>query len=352
MHSFDGIQDPLPQTMPRAHRLTRTKRHTPLAMYQMTEYTPPPIQDTPRPAGVNWTLFWKCFAALWIAGLVAWFVVWFLYGNDYSLKSSINPIRNTEEYRVFMAVFLTTVVISFGITLACVYCSWVYAVYAMALIIFAVVGGVVGYLIIDRGNPFDCKNMGNKFPMYVTFDSQNPSTATVYIHGSPIYEMKHENVDKRTYKTYISAEYLYWNSLLGKYVQKTDVWSSQTGVGIITTKLTPKAGADGTVHGTCGDGRVCLEGKIWMTPNLAFLINYTNPVTGVTTNTTWSSNEGQWYFGKKHRPLVSLRNVHGTEVFRAQSSNTVCTAGDGNMETSLVPVGLMFVAENIFKRRV
>ena len=194
--------------------------------------------------------------------------------------------------------------------------------------------------------------MGNKFPVYVTFNSENTPAATVYMHRSPIYDLAQESIDKWTYKTYISAEYLNWNSLLGKYVRENNDWPYQTGVTSIITKLFPEAGADGTVRGTCGDGSVCLDGKIWMKPNLELHMKYTNPATGVTTKTTLSSNEGAWYFGKKHRPLVSLHNRNRTEVFRAQSSETVCTAGDWNLETSLVPVGLMLIAERIYETRV
>jgi len=175
--------------------------------------------------------------------------------------------------------------------------------------------------------------------------------AMVYVHGSLLYGMTHENIDNWTYKTSISAEYLHWDSFLGKYVRKNS-WPYNTSVASITTKLQMEGGAYGTIRGTCGRGGVvCLEGKIWTMPHLLFYIIYTNPETGVTTKTTLSSDEGDWYFGTRHRPLVSLHNRNGTEVFRAQSSETVCTAGDGNLETSLVPVGLMLMAENVFKSK-
>jgi hypothetical protein len=278
-----------------------------------------------------------------------WVAMVLRYGFDWSLNSPINPIRNSKAYTLFavacVVLALASLAMAFVTSPVC---------FASGICLFALVFlGVLAFEVhVLRAHPFDCKNMGKKFPMYVTFNSESTSAATVYMHKSPIYDIAHENIDKWTYKTYISAEYLDWDPLLGKYVSQNNPWPFETGVTSITTKLLASAGADGTISGTCGVGRNCLEGKIWMRPNLEFHIKYTNPVTGVTTRTTLFSDEVAWYFGKKHRPLVSLHNKNGTEVFRAQSSETVCTAGDGSLETSLVPVGLMLIAENIFKTGV
>jgi len=350
MQSFDYIQEPHSDALPRAKR-PRHRPPSPLAMYQMAEYTPPPIQDPPPLAGTKsrpWIIFWNCFAALWAAGLIIWVIMIFRYGHVYALKSTINPIRNTTAYSVFVGAFVFTTLVSMVITFGS---SPYWFVAGILLCGLGVTTGLIFETVVWQYQPFDCKNMGNKFPMYVTFNSENSPAATVYMHGSPLYDLAHESIDKWTYKTYISAEYLDWNTFLGKYVQQNP-WPYQTGVTSITTKLLPKAGADGTIQGTCGDGSVCLEGKIWMRPNLEFHIKYTNPTTGVTTKTTLSSDVGAWYFGKHHRPLVSLHNRNGTEVFRAQSSETVCAAGDRSLETSLVPVGLMLIAERIYKTGV
>jgi hypothetical protein len=278
-----------------------------------------------------------------------WVAMVLRYGYDYSLNSPITPLRNSTAYALFavacIVLALASLAIAFTTSPSCFACG-------ICLSGLVLLGILVFEVHVVYAHPFDCKNMGNKFPMHVTFNSESTSAATVYMHKSPIYDMAHENIDKWTYKTYISAEYLRWDSLLGKYVSQNNPWPFETGVTSITTKLLPSAGADGTISGTCGVGRNCLEGKIWTRPNLEFHIKYTNPVTGVTTRTTLFSDEVAWYFGKKHRPLVSLHNKNGTEVFRAQSSETVCTAGDGSLETSLVPVGLMLIAENIFKTRV
>src|SRR5277367_1459803 len=347
MQSFDSIQEPRHSNIhpPRAKRHARAKlprRPTsPLAIFQMAEYTPPPIQAPPRPPAAKphyWIIFWKCFAVLWAAGLIVWVAMVLRYGYDLSLKSPINPIRHGTAYGFFAGTCFGVTAISLAIAFGS---SPVWFAYGFCLFVLMLLGVLAFEGHVLHAHPYDCKTMGKKFPMYVTFNSEGSSAATVYIHGSPIYDMALEHIDKWTYKTYISAEHLSWDSLLGKYVQQNDPWPFETGVTSITTKLLPKAGADGTISGTCNGGRHCLEGKIWMQPNLKFHIRYTNPVTGVTTRTSLSSDEGTWYFGKDHRPLVSLHNKNGTEVFRAQSSKTVCTAGDGSLETSLVPVGLM-----------
>jgi len=85
-----------------------------------------------------------------------------------------------------------------------------------------------------------------------------------------------------------------------------------------------------------------------MHQNLRFEFRYTNPETGETKSKTIASDEGQWFFKTRTRPLVNLRDGSGKEVFRAQNTNVVCSAGDGDYETSLVPVGVMLLAEKIY----
>ena len=181
--------------------------------------------------------------------------------------------------------------------------------------------------------------------MYVELQAGNPAFGKVFMNKTAIYELTHEKRNGK-YHTFISAEYLTFDSNLGRYVRQDIPWLSSTGVTSIWTSLRSTAGADGTISGSC-HGRHCLEGKFRTNPNLEFEWIYTDPLTRVKKRTQLSSNEGQWYFGKDHRALVSLFG-NGTEVFRAQSSMTVCTGGHGDLETSLAPLGLMFIAENNF----
>ena len=142
------------------------------------------------------------------------------------------------------------------------------------------------------------------------------------------------------YRTYMSAEFITTDPVTGKPIPK--ILPVDTMVTSILTSFNFRN--RGIITGTCR-GRPCLEGNFWVTPNLVFEWVYTNPMTGVKRKTRLASNEGKWFFGARERSLVSLRG-DGKEVFRAQSSRTVCTAGDGDLETSLVPVGLMLIAEN------
>jgi len=183
--------------------------------------------------------------------------------------------------------------------------------------------------------------MSSKFPVYLELRAGIPASATLYVNNSAYYELTHKRTNGK-YHTYLSSVFLAYDPVTNKPLNKN--WSVDTMVTSLWTSLRPSAGADGTVTGRCL-GRKCLEGKFWMTPNLVFEWVYTNPRTGVRKKTRLASDEGRWYFGTRERPLVSLWG-NGTEVFRAQSSTKVCTAGDGDLETSLVPVGLMLIAEN------
>lgn len=264
-------------------------------------------------------------------------------------ESPINPIRHPHSFGLFISCLIVTSVMSLAIypvtrIKARRWCAISLSIF-MIYFIFAL--GFLSY--IHNEKPFNCENMRNKFPMYVELKAGNPAFGKVFINGTACYELTHERQENRIYHTYISAEFLSFDSNLGKYVKQSTIpWPASTGVTSIWTSLKPTSGADGTVTGTCGHGIRCLEGKIWMTPNLEFEWIYKNPVTGVMKKTRLASNEGRWYFGTSHRALVSL-SENGKEVFRAQSSKTVCIGG-GGLDTSLVPVGLMLIAENNYNR--
>jgi hypothetical protein len=207
--------------------------------------------------------------------------------------------------------------------------------------------GLLVVAVIGLNSPFSCETMSPKFPVYITLESGKIANAKVFVNNQVSWHLKHEK-QGATAHMWISAEYLVWDTFLKEFVRQDISWPHETAVNHIWTSLKPADGADGTITGTC-KGQICLEGKIWTHPNLEFEWVYTNPITGVKKTKRLASDEGQWYFGRANRPLVSLRN-NGTEVFRAQSTTTVCTAGDGDLETSLVPVGLMFIAENNFNK--
>jgi hypothetical protein len=341
METFDHIEEPRRPTPLTSRRHSQV---SPLQAYQIEEYRPPPVPKPPKPEGYIHPGF-ICMWLIWVIGLGVWLacVIRYRY-NLFPTNSVLNPIRNPGSF----SIFLYFLVLSSFISLVII--PWVFAlkrprVLAVSLAVFVtyVIMAVLALTHITINDPYACQHMSSKFPISVTMQAGKTGNANVYINQQLSWHMKHEKVN-RLYHTWISAEYLVWDRFLKKYIEQDIIWPNETAVNDIYTSLIPAAGADGNVTGTC-KGVPCLEGKIWTHPNLKFEWVYTNPVTGEKRTTTLASNEGQWYYGMKNRALVTLHS-DGTEVFRAQSTTTVCTAGDGQLETSLVPVGLMFIAEN------
>jgi hypothetical protein len=333
MQQFDQIQEP-PDCVP------RRSSQSPLDIYQVQEYYPPPV---PKPPRQSFSCFGRLLWIFWVVIIGVWIAMTLRYGAILFPESVLNPIRHPHSYAVF--------------SISCVVASCCTLIFhpllvrhprlmgcSLLIFVFYALGLIVWFGLIDHGHPFSCENMTKKFPVYLELNSGMPASAKLYVNNTAYYGLTHERTNGK-YHTYLSSEYLTFDPVTNKPFNKT--WPVDTTVTSIWTSLRPTAGADGTVTGTCL-GRKCLDGKFWMTPNLVFEWIYTNPRTGVRKKTRLASNEGKWYFGTRDRPLVALWG-NGMEVFRAQSSTKVCTAGDGNLETSLVPVGLMLIAENIYK---
>lgn len=338
MQPFDHIQEPPPAKTSRIQR-NRKPQTSPLDVYQVEEYQPPRIPKPPNHEGSRTCrILLMVFWTIWLVGIGVWIVIAIRFTYNLLPESPINPVRHVFNHVIFIVALLFTVLATcFGI--AFVTNRWTcYAFLSYVTIaVFAVA-------LIKIFEPYNCENT-NMFPMYVKLYSGNPASAIVYINNKPYYYLNHERKNG-VHHTYISGEHFGWESLRGQQAEQTIPWPYETGVTSILTSLRPSMGADGTIWGSCRD-KPCLRGKFWMTPNLVFEWEYQNPITGTKRRTRLASNEGRWYFGNANRALVSL-HANGTEVFRAQSSSTVCTAGDGDLETSLVPVGLMLIAENNF----
>ena len=107
----------------------------------------------------------------------------------------------------------------------------------------------------------------------------------------------------------------------------------------------------GTMTGFCGaEKQACLNGTVEMEP-LRLDWTYTDPVSQEKVEKTLQS-EGRWQFGTDHRPWVNLR--HGkseNHIFSAPSSKWVCGGGDGDLRDAVVPVGLIMIAEQRYKKR-
>lgn len=206
---------------------------------------------------------------------------------------------------------------------------------------------VLAMTIFKGRQPHLCENMTNRFPVYVKMEAGTPATGKVYFHNELLWGLEHKKVGQ-VYHTSTPWKYRTWAPSIKAFTdnyRSTD-WPLETAVDELWTSAKSVRGAAGTIRGTCR-GIPCLTGKLWMFPNLEFEWTYQNPKTGKMTTKRMRSDEGRWYFGTAALPLVSLRS-NGTEIFRAQSTSTVCSGGDGDIETSLVPLGLMFIAENIY----
>jgi hypothetical protein len=344
MSSFDHIQEP-PKS--KSSRRKRTSQQSPLDIYLVEEYPLPPIPKNLKPLDKKWLSFSTVLRVLWILWEIvvgAWIFIALRYYSNLFPESPLNPIRHKESFEIFVICLVLTTAMTFIVCPIVVkQKQWIYICYGNLLIYGIFTIGWIVY--VHQYKPFSCENMSNTFPMYVELQAGNPASGRVFMNKTAIYELTHEKRNRK-YHTFISAEYLTFDSNLGRYVRQDIPWPSSTGVTSIWTSLKPTAGAVGTISGSC-HGRHCLQGIFWTTPNLEFEWTYTNPLTRVKKRTRLSSNEGRWYFGTDHRALVSLFG-NGMEVFRAQSSMTVCTGGNGDLETSLAPLGLMFIAENNF----
>ena len=312
----------------------------------MDEYTPPPIPARPKPPGLGDCKIIRVWLALAIA-LIPWTAVTIRYWYYLFPESPINPVRHPESFHLFLAALVITWVITFVI-LPCA--SKVYYVFMYSIIVASLYVSltIVVTIILESWQPHMCQTMTDRFPVYVEMEAGNPATGKVYFHHERLWGIEHKTVGE-IYHTSTAWKFRTWDPSLKTSTDnyKSTDWPLETAVDEIWTSVKRAQGADGTINGTCL-GIPCLTGKLWMSPNLEFEWTYRNPQTGKKTTKRIGSDEGSWYFGREHRPLASLKS-NGIEVFRAQSTSTVCSGGDGDIETSLVPLGLMFIAENIYK---
>jgi hypothetical protein len=344
MQEFDQIQEPPMAALP--PRNDDRPNRSPLEVYEIEEYIPTPIPKCPKPIAKPWiplSGFLKFIWCIFVVGIGIWIGIALRFRSNLFPESPINPVRHEWIHVIFMiSLAVTTFVIFFAIPLTTRRARSCALSLSIFMIYLVLAGSWMFYC--HQRQPFQCENMPDKFPLYVTLQAGNPASGRLFLNNTPRYGLTHEKVNGK-YHTFISAEYLYMDPNARKPINTSTPFAS-TGVTSIWTSLRPTEDADGTVTGTCL-GRPCLDGKFWMTPNLKFEWIYKNPHTGISKRTELSSNEGEWYFGLWNRPLVSLHQ-NGTEVFRVQNTNTLCSAGNGDLETSLVPVGLMFIAENIY----
>lgn len=321
-------------------------------MFEAAPYRPPLDPDV-----VLQKVYTVCGALLAILyilcllGVLVWGVLAIRYLVHPFPETPINPVRHDRAsfafifFMIFSGFFFYVIIpILFRSywVLPCIWCLFV-------------VGYVIVAAVAISSDAFKCQSSSH-FPVSVKMTAGRPAYGDVYFHKEKLWRLRQDVVD-RTYHTRIDSPYLIWSPSTGTWVpQPSDgQWPRNTIVDGIWMTLNPmslgqSSDADGVLNGTCR-GRLCLTGKIWTYPRLAFEWKYTNPESGENKTKRMSSEEAEWYFGYNNRPLASLQQ-DGNEIFRAQSSTTVCGGGDGDIETSLVPVGLMLMAENRYKLNI
>lgn len=311
----------------------------------MAEYTPPPVPAPPKPPTLSNSRLFKVWFALAI-GVAIWTAFAVRYYYYLFPESPINPVRHPVSFRIFIAALVFTSAVTFVLPI----CSHVLHFFWSSTIFasFYVFVSFIAVIIFTNWRPYSCENMTSRFPIYVKMEAGNLATGKVYFNNRLLWGLEHTKVDHQVYHTSMPWKYRTWTPSIQAYSDnyKATDWPQETAVNEIWTSVKPAQGADGTINGTCQE-IPCLKGRFWMYPNLKFEWTYTNPKTGKKTIKRMSSEEGKWFFGTKDLPLASLKS-NGTDIFRAQSTNTVCSGGDGDIETSLVPLGLMFIAENIY----
>jgi hypothetical protein len=129
-------------------------------------------------------------------------------------------------------------------------------------------------------------------------------------------------------------------------------WPEDRAVREMVYNLPPRGEeGKGTMMGLCGAEKLaCLNGTVEMEP-LRLEWTYTDPVTNEKVEKTLQS-EGRWQFGTTHRPWVNLGDRNNENpIFSAPSSKWVCGGGDGDLRDSVVPVGLIMIAEQRYNKR-
>ena len=211
MQQFDQIQEP-PDSVP------RRSRQSPLDIYQVEEYHPPPVPKPPQQRWLPFSFFGKLLWILWVLGIGVWIAVALRYSAILFPESVLNPIRHPYSYAIFTisCIVTTCCTLIFHPLLArharLMCCSlFIFVVY--------VFGVIVWFCHVNRDRPFSCENMSKKFPVYLELNAGIPASATLYVNNTAYYELTHERTNGK-YHTYLSSEYLTFDPVTQQTLQK------------------------------------------------------------------------------------------------------------------------------------
>jgi hypothetical protein len=302
------------------------------------------------------TVIW--WIAIWFVGSLIWLSITIPYSLDKYLvvDSPIHPYRHPVAHGLFVAFGIFTIIFP----LCILYFKaerperWVVWPFGITLSIILAVWGLV-FLIVWGATRFASKPMHcpSQLPVsiYLKTNELDPFSSEAYIwKGLKVYKMQQKRVDEAYYAT-VSHETFEWRKVYAKPPRQingtslTTPYPPDTGIYSLQTLFVGNDTVDGYIKGTCINNTSCLYGSFSMSPRLQFEYLYTNPITGDERYTKIESDTGKWYFGQKHLPMVSLKTRRKVETFRVEDSRRLCTGGNGEIETSIVPLGLMFIAD-------
>jgi hypothetical protein len=296
---------------------------------------------------------------IWLVLSQTWIIIAWQKRTNLFPENSLHPVRHSTSLIIFEVCAHTFALIPpiFCWIVALIEAPWkrhrhqqdflfratvVTIVFVVATLISSV---FIGYRLIFRDlrqDYYDCKGFPVTIKLYPRDRSfKDPAVITI-TDRQYSYAMVHEKVND-IYYTNVSERTYEWASSQFPHPQDTGIYS-------LATSFNHHGSTDthGSIIGTCANETRCLEGRFWVSPDLVFEYNYTDPVSSAREEQRLASNEGTWFFGKTHRPVVSLWKEE-VEVFRATGTSTFCSAGDQDLETSVVPLGLMMIAERKFK---
>jgi hypothetical protein len=297
-----------------------------------------------------------------LSSSVAWIACIVFYGTVPWYKSPVNAWYHTKAFKIFLAFgilwrwvfmdfirsFLNRLTAGVGINPAVVLMEKVLSYISKALVLAL---GIFGICMVCVGDPIVRTCTRGSFPVHFKLLSTKNSVrgvVEVKAHDrSGIWDMAHYPLQSN-YDIHIFS---YLRDSEGKRDLFSNVtWPQESAVREMSYGMSETMEGRSDMMGYCGAQKErCLNGTVDLNP-LRFEWTYTDPLTSEIEHTILES-EGEWRFGRRHRPLVQLRDVDGDLVFSAPSSTVLCGGGDGDLRTAIVPVGFVMIAEQQYLGR-
>jgi hypothetical protein len=293
---------------------------------------------------------------------VAWIACIILYGTVPWLRSPVNAWYHTKSFNVFMAfgilwrwVFMKFIrsilrdcAPSFGVAPAIISVEECLA-YLPRLTTYGL--GIFGIVMVCVGDPIVRTCTRDDFPVHFRLWSVKDSVrgiVEVERHdGNGIWDMAHYPLQSNP-NIYVFTHLR--DRKRDNNIFNNVTWPQQSAVREMVYDFSQNNENPNIIMGYCGSQKErCLNGTIQLDP-LRFEWTYTDPLTSEVEHKILDS-EGRWNFGRRHRPLVQLRDSEGDLVFSAPSSTVACGGGDGDLRTAIVPVGMVIMAEQEYLGR-